>query len=89
MLSSDELVEGTSPRDVPIPPSRFTAEKKVVTPLYPELKARECRLAETNLTRYFEIALAIVGALQAPANHLTHYESVPTMKERSNGSLKS
>jgi hypothetical protein len=89
MPPSDELVERTSPNDFSIPPSRFMAERKVVTPLYPELKAQERHLAETNLIRYLEIALTIAGGLQHPADHLTHHESVPTMKERSNGNLKS
>ena len=60
----------------------------VVAKLYPTLTERERAVAALNLLRYFEIVLAIAEEGQRSATCLTHRESVPSMKERSNGNLK-
>lgn len=57
--------------------------------LFPGLSQQEQTEAVTNLRRYFEIALAIAEENAQIDFGLTQSESVPTVKERSQGNLKS
>jgi hypothetical protein len=56
--------------------------------LYPELSETEQRQAGANLRRYFEIALSMAEENAKRDASLTERESVSTMKERSNDTLK-
>ncbi len=57
-----------------------------VRDLYPTLTERELKEAETNLLRYFEIALDIYKELNT--SHIDTSPAFPKMEERSNISLK-
>jgi hypothetical protein len=63
--------------------------RRVLAKLYPELNRKDRDVAEANLIRYISIALAITNEPYRSADHLTHPESIPTMKERSIDNLKS
>jgi len=56
--------------------------------LYPGLSSEERNEAAANLRRYFEIAIAIAEEPRSQKKGLTHPESVPTVKERSNVDLE-
>lgn len=63
---------------------------RIIRELYPLLSDQEVREVEENLRRYFEIALEICGH-ESPvsAAQVDSSRTAPTMKERSNESLKS
>jgi len=69
----------------------FTNEKIAsIRALYPTLSERELREAETNLQRYFEIALEICGEDQSGSVN-AQFDSTrvsPSMEERSNATLR-
>ena len=54
--------------------------------LYPTLSERELKQAQTNFTRYLEIALEICREQLANAAAVDRSEAAPTIKERSNSS---
>jgi len=58
----------------------------VLRKLYPTLSERELKQAETNLTRYFEIALEIYQEQVAKLGAVDTSEAAPTIKERPNNS---
>jgi hypothetical protein len=63
---------------------------RIIRELYPLLSDRELKEVEENLRRYFEIALEVCGH-ESPvsAAEVDSSPTAPTMKERSNESLKS
>ncbi len=94
MRSCDESLDQTNPMEGSVPPSRpemdVATERVAVVAahLYPELSKKERRLAAENLLHYFEIALDVAEDRGRSGHGLTHPQSIPTMKERSNSHLK-
>jgi len=62
--------------------------KAALQKLYPSLSEGKLETAFANLLRYSEIALAIGAKRSGKSKHLTGSDPIPTMKERSNVSLK-
>jgi hypothetical protein len=63
---------------------------RIIRELYPLLSDKELKEVEENLRRYFEIALEICGhELPVSATEVDSLRAAPSMKERSNESLKS
>ncbi len=62
--------------------------RDIIEKAYPSLNKEERGVALANLRRYFEVALALAEELQCAAARLTPPAPVHTIKERSNGNLK-
>ncbi len=94
MHTGNDLIDPTNSRDVAIPPPSPDADDAVehisamLDKLYPRLNDKERHLAEANLIRYCEIALAVAESSKRPKCRLTHSQALSTIKERSNNHLK-